>query len=97
MRQPPLPALLGGGPALPRYISPLYPQPTTSGHLITWCCRLLLLATFPISMLFCLRIVNEYKRMVIFRLGKILCSRPMGPGIVILLPFIDDSYVVDLR
>ncbi len=35
-----------------------------------------------------IRIVPEYQRLVVFRLGRVL-SRPKGPGIVFLIPFID--------
>mgnify|MGYP000976457127 CR=1 FL=1 len=41
------------------------------------------------------RIVPEYKRLVIFRLGRLAGSR--GPGIVFLIPIIDRPVSVDLR
>jgi Membrane protease subunits, stomatin/prohibitin homologs len=42
------------------------------------------------------RIVNEYERAVVFRLGRVL-GRPKGPGMFILIPFIDKMVKVDLR
>ncbi|MEW5871439.1 MAG: SPFH domain-containing protein [Chloroflexota bacterium] len=42
-----------------------------------------------------IRIVPEYRRLVIFRLGRYMSV--VGPGIVILLPMIDRSIPVDLR
>lgn len=42
-----------------------------------------------------IRIVPEYQRMVVFRLGRVLDAR--GPGLVILFPFIDRGVTVDLR
>lgn len=42
-----------------------------------------------------LRIVPEYKRLVVFRLGRLIGMR--GPGLVLLLPFIDFAASVDLR
>ena len=42
------------------------------------------------------RIVQEYERGVIFRLGRVL-GRPKGPGLFILIPFIDRMRKVDLR
>jgi regulator of protease activity HflC (stomatin/prohibitin superfamily) len=42
------------------------------------------------------RIVDEYERAVIFRLGRVL-GRPKGPGMFILIPFIDKMVKVDLR
>ena len=42
-----------------------------------------------------LRIVAEYQRLVVFRLGRCIGAR--GPGLVILIPFIDRAVSVDLR
>jgi regulator of protease activity HflC (stomatin/prohibitin superfamily) len=41
------------------------------------------------------RIVPEYRRLVVLRLGRSLGAR--GPGIVILIPFVDRGIRVDLR
>lgn len=41
------------------------------------------------------RIVPEYRRVVLFRLGRLVGSR--GPGIVFILPFLDRAVTVDLR
>lgn len=41
------------------------------------------------------RILREYERGVIFRLGKLL--RAKGPGLIILIPFVDRMVKVDLR
>jgi len=42
-----------------------------------------------------IKIVPEYMRLVVFRLGRSLGAR--GPGIVILIPFVDRGVRVDLR
>ncbi len=42
-----------------------------------------------------IRIVSEYQRLVVFRLGR--CVGEKGPGIVLLIPFIDRAVRVDLR
>ena len=42
-----------------------------------------------------IKIVPEYKRVVVFRLGR--CIGPKGPGLVLLIPFIDRPVMVDLR
>lgn len=42
-----------------------------------------------------LKIVRDYQRLVVFRLGK--CIGPKGPGIVLLIPFVDRAIAVDLR
>lgn len=41
------------------------------------------------------QIVPTYERMIVFRLGRI--RTPQGPGMVLLLPFIDSFQRVDLR
>jgi regulator of protease activity HflC (stomatin/prohibitin superfamily) len=43
------------------------------------------------------RIVNEYERGVVFRLGRVDPANVKGPGLRILVPFIDRMYKVDLR
>ncbi|OXB65635.1 hypothetical protein ASZ78_014614 [Callipepla squamata] len=70
---------------------------------LSWICHgiitslvfLLMLLTFPISGWFALKIVPTYERMIIFRLGRL--REPQGPGVVLLLPFIDHWQRVDLR
>jgi regulator of protease activity HflC (stomatin/prohibitin superfamily) len=42
-----------------------------------------------------IRIVQEYERLVVFRLGR--CVGEKGPGLVLLIPFIDRGIKVDLR
>ncbi len=44
----------------------------------------------------CIKIITEYERAVIFRLGRVL-SQPKGPGIIIVLWPIDRAVVVSLR
>lgn len=42
-----------------------------------------------------IRILNEYERGVVFRLGRVLGAK--GPGLIILIPIIDKMIKVDLR
>jgi regulator of protease activity HflC (stomatin/prohibitin superfamily) len=42
-----------------------------------------------------IRIVQEYERLVVFRLGRSIGER--GPGLVLLIPFVDRGVKVDLR
>jgi len=42
-----------------------------------------------------IKIVPEYQRLVVFRLGRLLGQK--GPGLVILIPFVDRGITVDLR
>ena len=38
------------------------------------------LLTFPLSLMFCVKVVQEYERAVIFRLGRLLHGGAKGPG-----------------
>ena len=40
-------------------------------------------------------IVNEYQRVVVFRLGRLVAAR--GPGLVLIIPFIERAVRMDLR
>jgi len=42
-----------------------------------------------------IRVVREYQRMVLFRLGRMVGTR--GPGLVLLIPIVDRPVMVDLR
>src|SRR6266480_5855696 len=42
-----------------------------------------------------IRILREYERGVIFRLGRLIAQK--GPGLILLIPFIDQMVRVDLR
>jgi len=42
-----------------------------------------------------IRVLNEYERGVVFRLGRVL--GPKGPGLIVLIPILDKMVRVDLR
>ncbi|XP_049429579.1 stomatin-like protein 1 [Epinephelus fuscoguttatus] len=75
----------------------------TSQGWVSWICNLIVIflvyictfLTFPISGWFVLKTVPNYQRIVVFRLGRV-CP-PKGPGIVLVLPLIDQWQRVDLR
>jgi len=56
----------------------------------------LILCTFPITLCFCIKIVQEYERAVIFRLGRAK-KQAKGPGLFFIIPCIDTFKKVDLR
>ncbi|XP_069994015.1 band 7 protein AGAP004871 isoform X6 [Penaeus vannamei] len=58
---------------------------------------LLIIATFPFSLCMCIKVVQEYERAVIFRLGRLLKGGAKGPGIFFVVPCIDSYRKVDLR
>lgn len=53
------------------------------------------LAPILILIMMAIRIVPEYQRLVVFRLGRLLGAK--GPGLVLLIPGIDRGVRVDLR
>ncbi|KAL3316972.1 Stomatin [Cichlidogyrus casuarinus] len=56
-----------------------------------------ILVTFPLSLVFCIKVVAEYERAVIFRLGRILPPGARGPGLFFIVPCMDNIRRVDLR
>ncbi|RNA19221.1 mechanosensory 2 [Brachionus plicatilis] len=53
--------------------------------------------SFPVSFFFCLKVVQEYERAVIFRLGRNLNGGAKGPGLFFILPCVDEITTIDLR
>ena len=53
---------------------------------------ILLLIIFLVN---AIKIVPEYQRLVVFRLGRCIGAR--GPGLILLIPFVDKAVRVDLR
>uniref|UniRef100_A0A8R1HW42 PHB domain-containing protein n=1 Tax=Caenorhabditis japonica TaxID=281687 RepID=A0A8R1HW42_CAEJA len=57
---------------------------------------LLVIVTFPVSICMCIKIVQEYQRAVVFRLGRLI-PEVKGPGIFFIIPCIDNFLNIDLR
>uniref|UniRef100_A0A3Q2Y9Y8 Solute carrier family 25 member 15 n=1 Tax=Hippocampus comes TaxID=109280 RepID=A0A3Q2Y9Y8_HIPCM len=53
--------------------------------------------TFPLTIFMCVKIVKEYERAVIFRLGRIIDRKAKGPGLFFVIPCTDNFVKVDLR
>ncbi|XP_069729488.1 stomatin [Phaenicophaeus curvirostris] len=53
--------------------------------------------TFPVSIWMCIKIIKEYERAIIFRLGRILKGGAKGPGLFFVLPCTDNFVKVDMR
>src|ERR1043165_8811341 len=61
--------------------------------LTAWAISLLIVGFIIVPQ--CLRILREYERGVIFRLGKLLGAK--GPGVILLIPIVDKMVKMDLR
>ncbi|NP_001017597.2 uncharacterized protein LOC550260 [Danio rerio] len=66
------------------------------GYILTFFSCLLIFFTFPVSVWFCMKVVQEYERAVIFRLGRLL-GGAKGPGLFWIIPCMDTFRKVDLR
>src|SRR6516162_1728684 len=64
-----------------------------SARLLVWLIPVLLLALIVLPQ--AIRILREYERGVIFRLGKLLGTK--GPGMIFLIPVVDRMVKMDLR
>lgn len=58
---------------------------------------LLIVCTFPFSLFVTVRMVQEYERAVIFRLGRVKKGGAVGPGLFFIIPCMDQIVVTDLR
>ncbi|XP_015788185.1 band 7 protein AGAP004871 [Tetranychus urticae] len=58
---------------------------------------ILIITSLPFSLFFCIKVVQEYERAVIFRLGRLVTGGARGPGIFFIIPCIDTYSKVDLR
>jgi len=67
------------------------------GWLLTMISWGLVMVTLPFSLFVCFKVVQEYERAVIFRLGRLLQGGSRGPGIFFVLPCIESYQKVDLR
>nr|XP_015806822.2 stomatin (EPB72)-like 3a [Nothobranchius furzeri] len=67
------------------------------GWLLVIISLIFVVVTFPITLFMCVKIVKEYERAVIFRLGRISDRKPKGPGLFFVLPCTDNFVKVDLR
>src|SRR5271155_1809267 len=64
-----------------------------SARLVVWLVPIILLAVIIVPQM--VRILREYERGVIFRLGKLLGTK--GPGVIFLIPIVDRMVRMDLR
>ena len=58
---------------------------------------LLIVCSLPFSLLFTIKVVQEYERAVIFRLGRLLSGGAKGPGIFLIIPCVDVYQKIDMR
>ncbi|KAI3362026.1 hypothetical protein L3Q82_012367 [Scortum barcoo] len=69
----------------------------TCGWVLVIVSVIFMLVTLPISIWMCIKIVKEYERAIIFRLGRLLRGGAKGPGLFFILPCTDSFINVDMR
>ncbi|CAK6433681.1 unnamed protein product [Pipistrellus nathusii] len=67
------------------------------GSILVYVSFFLTIITFPLSIWMCMKIIKEYERAIIFRLGRILQGGAKGPGLFFVLPCTDSFVKVDMR
>jgi len=72
-------------------------DPGIAAFFLTALSVLLIVITIPFSLCFVIKVVTEYERAVIFRLGRLRKGGSKGPGIFTVIPCIDTYKCVDLR
>ncbi|CAG5133552.1 unnamed protein product, partial [Candidula unifasciata] len=65
--------------------------------ILTLLSYILVILFFPFSLCATIKVVQEYERAVIFRLGRLLPGGAKGPGIFFVMPCIEEYSKVDLR
>ena len=72
-------------------------NPTICETILIICSWFLAILFLPFSLFFTLKIIQEYERAVIFRLGRLSRTSTRGPGMCFILPCIDTIHLVDIR
>jgi len=57
----------------------------------------LILVSLPLSLFCVVKVVQEYERAVIFRLGRLLTGGARGPGVFFVIPCVDVYEKIDMR
>ena len=57
----------------------------------------LIVVSLPLSLVFVVKVVQEYERAVIFRLGRLLTGGARGPGVFFIIPCVDIYEKIDMR
>ena len=60
--------------------------------ILSW---IIVIFTFPLSLCFCVKVIQEYEKAAICRLGRL--SKTKGPGMILVLPFIESFKKIDMR
>merc|ERR1719420_1823137 len=65
--------------------------------MLTFCSLVLIVISLPLSLFCVVKVVQEYERAVIFRLGRLLTGGARGPGVFFVIPCVDVYEKIDMR
>ena len=65
--------------------------------LLTIISIMLVVVTLPLSLVLVVKVVQEFERAVIFRLGRLLAGGARGPGVFFIIPCVDIYEKIDMR
>merc|ERR1711892_737373 len=71
--------------------------PGLCAHLLTGFSLFLIVLFLPFSLFLVIKVVQEYERAVIFRLGRLLSGGARGPGVFFIIPCADIYEKIDMR
>jgi len=71
--------------------------PGICAMMLTFCSLVLIVISLPLSLFFVVKVVQEYERAVIFRLGHLLTGGARGPGVFFVIPCVDVYEKIDMR
>ena len=63
--------------------------PVVCTGLLTLLSIMLVVVTLPLSLVLVVKVVQEFERAVIFRLGRLLAGGARGPGVFFVVPCVD--------
>ena len=64
---------------------------------LTFISVILIILTFPFSLISVIKVIPQYERGIIYRLGRIKGGATVGPGIFFIIPCIDKIIKIDIR
>jgi len=71
--------------------------PGIFAHILTFFSLILIIVTLPLSLIWVVKVVQEYERAVIFRLGRLIKGGARGPGVFFIIPCLDVYQKIDMR
>jgi len=71
--------------------------PGICAMMLTFFSLVLIVISLPLSLFFVVKVVQEYERAVIFRLGHLLTGGARGPGVFFVIPCVDVYEKIDMR